>query len=203
MADGPFASAGLSQFGGDKSYSSGNANSALGSFLAAYLANKTGLIDYSDPTQRESVNKNGVLGHLLDKAMDKAVPPNLLGKNSAFEGIPAGNNPVPESSFTGTPAPNAPTSGSKGMDLQLSSAPIAAPPINSSPINDNLGVPPLPALPPLSAKSPSSGNAGMDQQLSSSPYLKPSDYHDFDTDIGKYASMMGMGDIGSLASFLI
>jgi hypothetical protein len=157
MADShPFATAGLSQFGGDRKYSSGGSNDALGPFLAQYLAHKTGLIDLSDPTQKESIQKNGLQGHFLNKFMDKAVPPNILGKNSAFEGIPG----------------VAPTS-------------------------------PVQPVMPSAAQPPSSGNAGMDQQLSSSPYLKPLDYHDFDTDIGKYASMMGMGDIGSLASFLI
>jgi len=202
MADSAFANAGLSQFGGDRRYSSGGSNDALGSFLAAYLANKTGLIDYSDPTQRESVNKNGVLGHLLGNAMDKSVAPKGPGYGNNFNpaagtGISNDGNADIGGGFNpGGQIPNA-------VIPQTQNAPIAAPPIDSSPINDNLGVPPLPALPPLSETPPSSGNAGMDQQLSSSPYLKPSDYHDFDTDIGKYASMMGMGDIGSLASFLI
>lgn len=129
MADShPFATAGLGQFGADRNYVSGNSNSALGSFLAQYLAHKTGLIDLSDPTKRDSVQKNGVAGHLLNGFMDKAVSPNILGKNSAFEGIPAGNNPVPapidSSPIADKPgvAPLPPlSSGNAGMDKQLSS----------------------------------------------------------------------------------
>ena len=182
MADSAFANAGLSQFGGDRRYSSGGSNDALGPFIAQYLAHKTGLIDLSDPTQKESIQKNGVLGHLLNDAIAPKGPG--YGNNfnpAANTGISNDGNADIGGGFNpGGQVPNA-------AIPQTQNAPIAAPPINSSPINDNLGVPPLPALPPLSATPPSSGNAGMDQQLSSSPYLKPSDYHDFDTDIGKYA----------------
>lgn len=130
MADShPFATAGLSQFGGERNIS-GEPNTAMKSFLAQYLAHKTGLIDLSDPTKRDSVQKNGVAGHLLNGLLDKSMQPNLLGKNSAFEGIPAGNNPAPvpapidSSPIADKPgvAPLPPlSSGNAGMDKQLSS----------------------------------------------------------------------------------
>jgi hypothetical protein len=137
----PFATAGLSQFGGDRNYSSGGSNNALGPFLAQYLAHKTGLIDLSDPTQKESIQKNGLQGHFLNKFMDKAVPPNILGKNSAFEGIPAGDNSV-SAPINNTPgvaptspvqpvmpsAAQPPSSGNAGMDQQLSS--FSEPPVD-------------------------------------------------------------------------
>ena len=181
----PFANSGLSQFGGDRRYGMGSADTGLGSFAAAYLAHKTGLIDYSDKTQRESVDKNGVLGHLLKGAMDKAVAPNLPAKTSAFEGIPAGNNPVPESSFAGIPAPNAPTSGSNGMDMQLSSAPqpMMPPPDQSAAETQRLLQ--QNAVPPTTISQ------------------APMDFHNFDTDIANYAGMMGADELGSLASFLV
>jgi hypothetical protein len=186
MADShPFANTGLSQFGGDRRYGFGSADTGLGSFAAAYLAHKTGLIDYSDKTQKESVDKNGVLGHLLKGVMDKSVAPNQLSKTSAFEGIPAGNIPVPESSFAGIPAPNAPTSGSSGMDMQLSSAPqpIIPPPNQSDAETQRLLQ--QNAVPPTAMSQ------------------APMDFHDFDTDISSYAGMMGVDDLSSLASFLV
>jgi len=181
----PFANSGLSQFGGDRRYGMGSADTGLGSFAAAYLAHKTGLIDLSDPAKRESVEKNGVLGHFLKGAMDKAAPPNPLGKTSAFEGIPAGNIPVPESSFAGIPAPNAPTSGSNGMDMQLSSAPqpMMPPPDQSAAETQRLMQ--QNAMPPTTMSQ------------------APVDIHDFDADISNYAGMMGIDDLSSIGAFFI
>jgi len=186
MADShPFANTGLSQFGGDRKYGFGSADTGLGNFAAAYLAHKTGLIDLSDPTKRESVEKNGVIGHLLKGAMDKAAPPNTLGKNSAFEGIPAGNNPIPQSSFAGIPAPNAPTSGSNGMDMQLSSAP-------------------QPIMPPPDQSAAETQRLLQQNAMPSTAMSQaPVDIHDFDADISNYAGMMGANDLSSLASFLV
>jgi hypothetical protein len=121
MADShPFANAGLSQFGADRNYASGNSNPAMGAFLAQYLAHKTGLIDLSDPTQKASIQKNGVAGHLLNGFMDKSIAPQT--RNS----IPA---PIDSSPIVDNPGvaplpvigPLNPTSGNAGMDKQLSS----------------------------------------------------------------------------------
>ena len=50
-------------------------NSALGSFAAAYLAHKAGLLDLNDPSQMDSVQKNGVGSTLASKLLLGSVPP--------------------------------------------------------------------------------------------------------------------------------
>ncbi|CAB4175773.1 hypothetical protein UFOVP996_10 [uncultured Caudovirales phage] len=219
MADShPFANTGLSQFGGDRRYGMGSADTGLGSFAAAYLAHKTGLIDYSDKTQRQSVDKNGVLGHLLKGVMDKSAPMKGPGYGSNFN--PAANTGISNDG-------NADIGG--GFNPAGS---VPAPSVNAAAIVPpvNTALPALPAIPPVAQAAPlnpTSGNAGMDQQLSS--FAQPPQYttgnagmdaqlgsfpqmqnttppvalHDFDSDISNYAGMMGVDDLSSLASFFI
>lgn len=185
----PFANSGLSQFGGDRRYGMGSADNGLGSFAAAYLAHKTGLIDLSDPTKRESVEKNGVIGHLLKGAMDKAAPPKGPGYGNNFN-----------------PAANTGVSNDGNADIGGGFNPAGIAPTQVANSVMPTGITPNPVMPP------SSGNAGMDMQLSSAPQemvppttmsQAPVDIHDFDADISNYAGMMGLNDLGSLASFLI
>jgi len=51
----------------------GGGNDALMPFLGAYLAHKTGLIDFNDKDQQESLKKNGMLGTIFQNHM-KNVP---------------------------------------------------------------------------------------------------------------------------------
>lgn len=218
----PFANSGLSQFGGDRRYGMGSTDNGLGAFAAAYLAHKTGLIDYSDKTQRESVDKNGVLGHLLKGAMDKAALQKGPGYGNNFN--PAANTGVSNDG-------NADIGGGFNpagiVPNAVVPAPQAAAPV-VPPVSTEL--PPLPAIPSVAQAAPlnpTSGNAGMDQQLSS--FAQPPQYttgnagmdaqlgsfpqmgnttppvafHDFDTDISNYAGMMGADDLSSLASFFV
>jgi hypothetical protein len=189
MADShPFSNAGLSQFGGERGYTTGK-DTGLGAFAAAYLAHKTGLIDLNDPKKRESVEKNGVLGHLLNGYMSKAVAPKGPGYGNNFNpaaGTGVSNDGNADIGGGFNPAGIAPT--------QLANAVVPT------------GQTPTPVIPP------SSGNAGMDMQLSSAPQemvppvttsQAPMNFHDFDADISNYAGMMGLDDLGSIASVLV
>jgi hypothetical protein len=49
----------------------GGGNDALGPFLGAYLAHKTGLIDFNDKDQQKSLSKNGVMGTILRNQINK------------------------------------------------------------------------------------------------------------------------------------
>jgi len=49
----------------------GSGNNALGPFLGAYLAHKTGLIDFNDKDQQKSLSKNGVMGTIFQNQMNK------------------------------------------------------------------------------------------------------------------------------------
>jgi len=205
----PFANSGLSQFGSDRRYGMGSADTGLGSFAAAYLAHKTGLIDLSDPAKRESVEKNGVIGHLLKGAMDKAAPPS--------KGPGYGNNFNPAAS-TGI-------SNDGNADIGGGFNPAGIVPTQVANSVMPTGLTPNPVIPP------SSGNAGMDMQLSSAPQAMmpppdqsaaetqrllqqnaippttmsqaPVDIHDFDADISNYAGMMGIDDLSSIGAFFI
>ena len=208
MADShPFSNAGLSQFGGERGYTTGK-DTGLGAFAAAYLAHKTGLIDLNDPKKRESVEKNGVLGHLLNGAMNNAITPKGPGYGNNFN-----------------PAANTGVSNDGNADIGGGFNPAGIAPTQVANSVMPTGITPHPVIPP------SSGNAGMDMQLSSAPQpmmpppdqsaaetqrllqqnampptamsQAPVDIHDFDADISNYAGMMGANDLSSLASFLV
>lgn len=69
----PFANAGTSMFGQE------SGNNGLGSVLGAYLANQLGLVDLSDPSQKSSIQKNGMLGTIAGNKLSStptgSVPP--------------------------------------------------------------------------------------------------------------------------------
>lgn len=221
----PFANSGLSQFGGDRRYGFGSADTGLGNFAAAYLAHKTGLIDLSDKTKRESVEKNGVIGHLLKGAMDKAAPPQKgpgYGNNfnpAANTGVsndgnadigggfnPAGPIPAP---IANAPAPQAAAAVVPPVSTALPPLPVIPSVAQAAPLNPTSGNAGMDQQLSSFAQPPqyTTGNAGMDAQLGSFPQMEnptpPVAFHDFDTDISNYAGMMGADDLSSLASFFV
>lgn len=73
---GPFASAGLNQFGAESKYMpSAGEGGGLGTVAGLYLAHKAGLIDLNNKDQMNSIQKNGVLGHVAMNALNGAVKP--------------------------------------------------------------------------------------------------------------------------------
>lgn len=95
MQNNPFANAGLSQFGAE-----GKDGGGLLGLGAAYLADKAGLIDMSNPGQRKAFEQGGLKGVVGHQLFNKPVPPPILGGQGAATGAdmdqafaPAGMEP--------------------------------------------------------------------------------------------------------------
>ena len=92
-------------------------NSSLGSFAAAYLAHKAGLLNLNDPSQMESIQKNGVGSTLASKLLIGSAPPKQVAPVA-----PSGQLQQPDM-----------TGFQPGSDIQN-----AAPPVQGS--MNNMGV---------------------------------------------------------------
>jgi hypothetical protein len=95
-------------------FKSGGGGDALGPFLGAYLAHKSGLIDFNDPEQQKSMSKNGVMQTIFQNHM-KSVP-------------------------SGSVAPYQPPQGGFGSNADYSIKPIPPKLPNAITANDNMGM---------------------------------------------------------------
>jgi len=87
---------------------------ALAPFLGAYLAHKTGLVDFNDPEQQKSMSKNGVMQTIFQNHM-KSVP-------------------------SGSVAPYQPPQGGFGSNADYAIQPIPPKLPNAVTANDNMGM---------------------------------------------------------------
>jgi hypothetical protein len=92
----------------------GGGGDALAPFLGAYLAHKTGLVDFNDPEQQKSMSKNGVMQTIFQNHM-KSVP-------------------------SGSMAPYQPPQGGYGSNANYAMQPVPPKLPNAVTANDNMGM---------------------------------------------------------------
>lgn len=110
---GPFAGAGLGQFGAESKYMpSAGEGGGLGTVAGLYLAQKAGLIDLNNKEQMNSIQKNGVLGHVAMNALNGAVKP-PASANSPVSPVTVGG-PMNQEMPQGVPLP--PMSSAEGVE---------------------------------------------------------------------------------------
>jgi hypothetical protein len=92
----------------------GGGGDALAPFLGAYLAHKTGLVDFNDPEQQKSISKNGVMQTIFQNHM-KSVP-------------------------SGSVAPYQPPQGGYGSNADYAMQPVPPKLPNAVTANNNMGM---------------------------------------------------------------